>query len=139
MKLIQIKDPEAAAKHETRYLTEGGYFSVQTNNDMFITVIPFLPMTSGIATETSLLKAMLRSQALMREEIRILLIRISQLNKMIEEEKSNPTTFPVPLATAKPEGEAGSVKSVPSVPPENEKPADTPNAAGSSNNTSPAI
>ena len=39
-----------------------------------------------------------------------------------------------PLATAESAGEAGSVS------PENEKPADiTPNAAGSSDNTSPAI
>ena len=94
MKLIQIVYPEANANHETRYVTEGGYFSVK-NNGTFITVIPFLPGTYGIATETNLLNAMVRSQAL---------------------KKSYPTEFP-----------------------EKEKPADTPNAAGSSESKTPIM
>lgn len=126
MKLIPIEDPEAPAYRERKYVTEDGYFIVEFAGNL-ITVTPSLPYISGIASQYSLIEAMMSSRDRMLESISILTIRINQLNKMIEEEKQKSVKSdlydPSDL----------------SVSPENEKPADTPNAAGSSDNTSPSI
>ncbi len=132
MKLISIEDPAAAAKGEKRYITPDKNFIIEEYG-MMITVTPSLPYMSGIATKPDLLSAMISSRDTMLQNIGILTVRINQLSKMIQEEEQK--TF---RGTPDPSDKSDS--SDKSVSPENEKPADTPNAAGSpENNTSPAI
>ena len=132
MELIPIEDLETVARDVKRFITPDKDFVIEEAYGV-MTVIPEIPYISGIASNSSLLLALIVSKKKMLEGIGILTIRINQLNKMIEEEKqkSVKSDSSDPLATAEPAGEAGS--------PENEKPADTPNAAGSSDNTSPSI
>ena len=137
MELIPIEDLEATVREAKRFITPDKDFVIEEAYGV-MTVIPELPYISGIASNLSLLLALIDSKKKMLEGIGILTIRINQLNKMIEEEKqksvkSDLSDLSDPLATAEPAGEAGSVS------PENEKPADTPNAAGSSDNTSSSI
>jgi len=111
---------------------------VEANKTTFIITPNHIKIVPGIGVGRTLISALQKSRQELLEAVSVLKTRIQQLNKMIEEEKQKSVKSD-PLATAELAGEAGSDPSDKSVSPENEKPADTPNAAGSSDNTSPSI
>lgn len=117
----------------TKYLvSEDDNFELKITHDVeadktfFIITPKHIRILPGIGVGKTLISALQNSRQEMLEALSTLQSRIRQLDQMIEEEMSKMSES---LEMAE--------KSTEST--ENEKPADTPNAAGSSNNTSPSI